>query len=69
MTTDPEQKNISGKTLSFGNRIAELSLGLITNKALDSIFNYLLYPFVIFKFGILKGGVVRDIKEFTKSED
>jgi hypothetical protein len=43
---------------SYGKRFAELSVGLITNKAIDSIFNYLLYPFVIYKFGILKGGVV-----------
>ncbi len=49
---------------SYGKRFAELSVGLITNKAIDSIFNYLLYPFVIYKFGILKGGVFMTFLSF-----
>lgn len=53
-----------GRKLSYGKRFAELSVGLLTNKAIDSIFNYLIYPVVIFKFGILKGGIVMTFFSF-----
>jgi len=52
------------KKPSYGKRFTELSVGLITNKAIDSIFNYLLYPFVIYNFGIIKGGIVMTFLSF-----
>lgn len=52
------------KKPSYGKRVAELSVGIITNKAIDSTFNYLLYPFVIYHFGIIKGGIVMTFLSF-----
>jgi hypothetical protein len=40
------------------NRLAELFVGLSANHFLNFSFDYLLYPFIIFKFGVLNGGAV-----------
>lgn len=42
----------------YGRRGGELSIGLAAKYLSDRAFDYLLYPFVIFKLGILKGGIV-----------
>jgi len=42
----------------YGSRGGELSIGLTAKYLSDKAFDFLLYPFVIFKFGILKGGTV-----------
>jgi len=42
--------------LSLKNRLAELSLGLAVNQLTVWAFNFFLYPFIIYKFGILHGG-------------
>lgn len=40
------------------NRIAELTIGFTSSYTINAAFDYLLYPFVIYKLGILKGGLV-----------
>lgn len=45
-------------------RLAELALGLSTNQLIVWSFDYFLYPFVIYKFGILKGGIVMTFASF-----
>lgn len=44
--------------LSRRTRIAQLLIGLAVKDLTDRAFDYLLYPFVIYKLGILKGGLV-----------
>jgi hypothetical protein len=39
-------------------RTAELVVGFTANKAQEYLFDYLLYPFVIFKLGLWRGGLV-----------
>lgn len=46
------------KLQTYGSRGGELSIGLTAKYLSDRAFDYLLYPFVIFKLGILKGGIV-----------
>lgn len=44
--------------LTRRTRIAQLLVGLTVKDLTDRAFDYLLYPFVIYKLGILKGGLV-----------
>jgi hypothetical protein len=39
-------------------RIGTLGIGIMADRILCHVFNYLLYPFVIWRFGILSGGLV-----------
>lgn len=39
-------------------KVAVLAAGLTANKLLEMAFDYALYPFVIYRLGIIKGGVV-----------
>jgi hypothetical protein len=39
-------------------RVAELAVGFATSYGINAAFDYLLYPFVIYKLGILKDGLV-----------
>ena len=53
------------KVISYRGRIAELAIGLTANKLLSTLaFDYFLYPFVIYKLGIVKGGIVMTILSF-----
>jgi hypothetical protein len=45
-------------------RALELVVGLTANQAIVWAFNYGIYPFVIYRFGILKGGVVMTFLSF-----
>lgn len=49
---------------TFGGRGGELSIGLTAKYLSDRVFDYLLYPFVIFELGILKGGLVMTFLAF-----
>ena len=39
-------------------RVAELVVGMTTSYGINASFDYFLYPFVIYKLGIIKGGMV-----------
>ena len=53
------------KIISYRGRIAELAIGLTANKILSTLaFDYFLYPFIIYKFGILRGGVAMTALSF-----
>lgn len=39
-------------------RVAELTVGISTKNLISYSFDYLLYPFVIYKLGLLKGGII-----------
>lgn len=45
-------------------RLTELTLGLVVNQLIVWAFNFFLYPFIIYKFGILYGGVVMTFLSF-----
>jgi hypothetical protein len=50
--------------LSLKSRLVELSLGLTVNQIIVWAFNFFLYPFIIYKFGILHGGVLMTFFSF-----
>ena len=43
--------------LSWRGRVAELTTGITVFKLSNNAFDYALYPFVIYKLGIIKGGL------------
>ena len=45
-------------------RLGILGIGYLTNETIDFIFNFIIYPFVIWKLGILGGGAVMTILSF-----
>lgn len=49
----------------FGMRCAVLGIGLLAHWAMCSGFDYLLYPFVIFKMGLIGGGIIMLVLCFT----
>ena len=46
------------KLLPYRVRAFELAVGITANSLIDWPFNYLLYPYVIYRYGILWGGVI-----------
>lgn len=46
-------------------RSAELVTGFCSNAALNFVFDWLLYPFVIFKFGLFWGGLTMSLASFV----
>lgn len=42
----------------FGERCAVLGIGLLVNWAICSGFDYMLYPFMIWKMGLMRGGII-----------
>lgn len=57
--------DIFAKALNYKGRVAELTIGLTANKFIVWGFDFFLYPFVIYHFGILKGGVVMTFLSFV----
>jgi hypothetical protein len=47
------------------SRVAELAVGLSANQVIVWAFDYFIYPVVIYKFGILKGGIVMTLVSFV----
>jgi len=45
------------KTAERCGRLSELAVGLTVNKLLEIAYDYIFYPFIIYKFGAIKGGV------------
>lgn len=56
--------NESKSLRAYGGRALELVVGIATNHIIDIAFNFFLYPFVIYKLGILKGGAVMTALSF-----
>jgi hypothetical protein len=61
---ESDKDRFPAKVLPLKNRIAELSIGLSVSNVLEYVFDYFLYPFVIFSFGILKGGIAMTLLSF-----
>jgi hypothetical protein len=62
--TKESKSRIFERLQAYGSRGGELSIGLTAKYLSDRAFDYLLYPFVIFKLGILKGGIVMTFLAF-----
>ena len=45
----------------FNNRLVVIFFGWVGNEVMVWGFDYLLYPFVIYKMGALKGGIVMTV--------
>ncbi|HRY82872.1 MAG TPA: MFS transporter [Candidatus Moranbacteria bacterium] len=45
-------------------RLGILGVGYLVNESIDFVFNYIIYPFAIWKLGILGGGAVMTIASF-----
>jgi len=58
MEAEQSKNRLLKKFQIYGGRGGELSVGLAAKYLSNRAFDYLLYPFVIFKLGILKGGIV-----------
>ena len=56
--------NLTSLIASKG-RLAELAVGLTATNFIGYAFDYLLYPFVIYQFGILTGGTIMAAASFT----
>ena len=55
---DDNRHKLSARALINKSRIAELSIGLTTSRITVYFFDYVLYPFIVYQFGIVRGGVV-----------
>jgi hypothetical protein len=49
---------IFDKILSYRGRVAELAVGHTANQLMSMFFDWVLYPFVIYKYGLIWGGLV-----------
>jgi hypothetical protein len=52
------------QAVNMRGRILELAAGLAAMKLVNFGFDYLLYPFIVYRFGILKGGMVMTLLSF-----
>lgn len=57
-------RKISQNAFKQKERVGIWAIGLLANKSIVYVFDYLLYPFVIWKCGIVKGGVVMTLLSF-----
>ncbi|MGO9613613.1 MAG: hypothetical protein ACLPX5_11325 [Dissulfurispiraceae bacterium] len=61
MQAESEKNNAISGAIKYKGRLAELSIGITASQLIVFLFDYLLYPFVIYNFGILMGGVVMTV--------
>lgn len=52
------------KIWNYRSRVLELSVGITAKDLTDRAFDYLLYPFVIYHMGIIKGGIIMTFLSF-----
>jgi len=64
MEMEESKNNLAEKALTYGAKVGELSVGFTYKRLTDIGFDYFFYPFIIYKFGILKGGVVMTFLSF-----
>lgn len=64
MAVDIVENSLEELTKKKRSRLVELAIGLTANQTIDYLFDYALYPFVIYRFGILWGGLVMMVLSF-----
>ncbi|MDZ4185266.1 MAG: hypothetical protein U1D97_09835 [Desulfuromonadales bacterium] len=58
-----QKELLAGRDLK--GRFAELAVGLTATNLIGYAFDYLLYPFIVYQFGILQGGIIMTFVSFT----
>jgi hypothetical protein len=58
MNSDDTKNSQIQKNLFCPRWVADLTVGITTFKLTSYVFDYALYPFVIYQFGIIKGGLL-----------
>lgn len=62
---EKEAEEIIVKAKPYGKRAGIIAIGwLVNNTIIDNLFDYALYPFVIWKLGLLWGGITMTILSF-----
>jgi hypothetical protein len=55
---------LSGFFVKYRKKLLILGVGLMVNEIIVFCFDFILYPFVIWKFGVLRGGVTMTVASF-----
>ena len=58
MSSPPEETPVTYRLANLRERAAVLGVGLVGNQAIVWAFDFLLYPFVMWRFGLLHGCVI-----------
>lgn len=58
MEAENDKNAAIAKVLQYKGKFAEIFFGLIASRLIVFLFDYFIYPLVIYSFGILRGGVV-----------
>lgn len=58
MNNGVPKENCTSSAIKYRKRFGELAIGLLANELMVRAFDLILYPFVIYRYGILLGGVV-----------
>ena len=65
MEIEGGSKFLFQQVFALRGRISELAAGLAAMKLLNFSFDYLLYPFTIYQFGVLRGGLLMMVLSFV----
>lgn len=65
MTTEINYNPESCRAPVFGSRVAELAAGVSANAVMVYGFDFLLYPYVIYHYGALHGGLIMALASFA----
>lgn len=65
MNMEPSQDRLARGRPAFGNRVAELTVGLSANALLVYGFDWVLYPAVIYHYGVWHGGFIMALASFA----
>lgn len=65
MGTETKTRSLTDTMIPPKSRIAEIALGLSAANIIEYVADYLLYPFVIYNVGILRGGIIMTLVSFT----
>lgn len=65
MSAEPSRDGFTRGRSAFGSRMAELAAGLSANALLDYGFNWVLYPVVIYHYGVWHGGFIMALASFA----
>ena len=65
MSDGADKSSAVSKDGTYKGRFAELAVGLTATNIIGYLFDYLLYPLVIFRLGLLRGGIIMTAVSFT----
>lgn len=65
VSIEDHRQGVPAKTGTYLERLSELSIGLTSFGLFGFSFSYILYPFIIYRLGIVTGGVVMTFLSFV----